>query len=178
MDDEQSVEIEVIRSAGRSKTASARWDTPGKKVVVRVPDGLEPGEEERLVTALVARVRAGLRRRTLNGDDALAQRAAELNRRYFGGRLHPSSVAWVTNQRGRYGSCTPATRTIRISDRVATLPQWVQDYVLVHELAHLLEGNHGAAFWKLVSRYPLAERARGYLMALGLEAMEGPETGV
>ena len=176
--DEQPAEIEIIRSTGRTKTASARWDTPGRKIVVRVPDGLERTEEQRLVDSLVARVRAGLRRRTLNSDDALATRAADLNRRYFGGRLRVDSITWVTNQKSRYGSCTPATRTIRISDRVAAMPQWVQDYVLVHELAHLIEANHSAAFWKLVNRYALTERARGYLMALGLEGMEGPEGAV
>ena len=143
--------------------------------MVRVPAGLERTEEQRLVDSLVARVRAGLRRRTLNDDDSLATRAADLNRRYFGGRLRVDSITWVTNQKSRYGSCTPALHTIRISDRVATMPQWVQDYVLVHELAHLIEANHSAAFWKLVNRYRLTERARGYLMALGLEGMEGPE---
>lgn len=39
----------------------------------------------------------------------------------------------------------------------------------MHELAHLLEGNHGPKFWRLVKRYPLTERARGYLMALDIE---------
>ena len=178
MEDEQPLEVEIVRSTGRTKTATAKWDTPGRKVVVRVPAGLDPAEEQRLVNSLLTRMRAGLRRRTLNSDDALTTRAAALNRQYFGGKLRLDSISWVTNQKMRYGSCTPATRTIRISDRVASLPVWVQDYVLVHELSHLLEGNHGAGFWKLVNRYPLAERARGYLMALGLEAMEGPEAEV
>ncbi len=83
-------------------------------------------------------------------------------------------IKWVTNQEKRYGSCTPSTATIRISDRVASLPLWVLDYVLVHELAHLVEANHSARFWKLVAKYPLAERARGYLMAIGLEGDAGP----
>jgi len=172
--DDAALEIEIVRSSGRVKTASARWIEPGKKVLVRVPADLDPAEEQRLVSKLVAKVRAGARRRDLNGNGKLPERAAALNQQYFGGRLHPESIEWVTNQHGRYGSCTPELRTIRISDRVATFPGWVQDYVLVHELAHLLEANHSRAFWKLVNRYPLAERARGYLMALGLEGMDGP----
>jgi hypothetical protein len=56
-------------------------------------------------------------------------------------------------------------RTIRISNKLANLPQWVEDYVIVHELAHLIEPNHGPRFKILVHRYPLAERAIGFLMA-------------
>ena len=75
----------------------------------------------------------------------------------------PASVRWVTNQNGRWGSCTPADRSIRISHRVQEMPDWVIDYVLLHELAHLIVPSHNARFWALVGRYPKAERARGYL---------------
>lgn len=109
-------------------------------------------------------------------DGSLARRAAELNRQYFGGKLKWREIRYVANQQRRYGSCTSATGTIRISHRVATLPAWVRDYIIVHELAHLQEANHGPRFWKLVNRYPRVERARGYLICLGLEA-EGDEPG-
>ena len=42
---------------------------------------------------------------------------------------------------------------------------WVLDYLLVHELAHLVVGDHSSVFWEVVNRYPKAERARGYLIA-------------
>ena len=75
----------------------------------------------------------------------------------------PASVSWVGNQRQRWGSCTPSTGAIRLSDRLQQLPGWVVDYVLLHELAHLIEPSHSARFWSLVARYPQSERARGYL---------------
>jgi hypothetical protein len=101
----------------------------------------------------------------------LERRARELNRQYFGGKLQWQSIRWVSNQNSRHGSCTPSQGTIRISHRLAAMPAFVRDYVLVHELAHLLEPNHGPRFWRLVSQYPRTERARGYLMAAGLEGV-------
>ena len=65
----------------------------------------------------------------------------------------------------RWGSCTPADGTIRISARLASEPGWVLDYVIVHELAHLVVAGHNRRFWALVRRYPRSERARGWLMA-------------
>ena len=102
-------------------------------------------------------------------DDDLEKRAQQLNKKYFNGRLQWQSIRYVTNQNKRYGSCTPSRGTIRLNHRLAQMPTWVRDYVIMHELAHLLEGNHGRKFWRLVNRYPLTERARGYLMALDME---------
>ncbi len=82
------------------------------------------------------------------------------------GSPKPTSVRWVTNQGSRWGSCTPVDGTIRLSDRLATMPGWVVDYVLVHELAHLIEIGHGPRFYRLVDAYPKAERARGYLLGV------------
>ncbi len=93
----------------------------------------------------------------------LTDRAEQLARSYE--LATPDEIKWVGNQKSRWGSCTPADKTIRLSNRMARFPTWVIDYVIVHELAHLTEPNHDAAFWSLVNRYPLTERARGYLMA-------------
>ena len=84
------------------------------------------------------------------------------------------SVRWVTNQNGRWGSCTPADRTIRISHRIQDMPDWVIDYVLLHELAHLVEANHGPRFWALVDTYPRAERAKGFLAGVSHADVSGP----
>ena len=160
--------VEFVRSPRRRRTISAR--VHGNRLIVQVPAGLAPAEEQEWAERLGARILRAQRRRHLNDDRALQARARELNERYFGGRLRFADVRYVTNQQGRFGSCTPARGTIRVSDRVAKLPPWVRDAVLVHELAHLEEPNHSPRFWALANAYPLMERARGYLMAVGLEA--------
>ncbi|MCP4167108.1 MAG: M48 family metallopeptidase [Chloroflexi bacterium] len=163
--------VEIIRSARRKKTISARLD--GDTMIVQAPAEMPEKELNEAIETLRGRLLKRQAKRTLSDDD-LEQRASLMNRRYFNGKLNWQSIRWVSNQNKRYGSCTPAKKTIRISHRVGTLPQWVQDYVIVHELAHLQQANHGPRFWELVNRYPLTERARGYLMALGLEEVEDP----
>jgi len=162
--------IEIIRSNRRKNTSSAQ--RIAGRIVVRVPAGLSPTQEQETVNNLLLALDRQTRRRALNADRNLAERAAELNKRYFDAKLKYNSIEYVTNQQRRYGSCTPSTGSIRISDRLATMPSWVLDYVIVHELTHLREANHSPAFWKLVNRYPLAERARGYLIAVGMEEAE------
>jgi predicted metal-dependent hydrolase len=159
--------VELVRSTRRRRTISARLD--GDRLIVQVPAGLTAAEEQAWAEKLGTRILAARRRRELNTDGDLASRTRELNARYFDGRLLFTEVRYVTNQQHRFGSCTPSQGSIRISDRVAKLPAWVRDAVLVHELAHLAEASHSARFWKLANRYRLMERARGYLMAIGLD---------
>jgi predicted metal-dependent hydrolase len=102
-------------------------------------------------------------RRTLPNDDELRRRAEELSARYLHGRARPTSVRWVTNQRKRWGSCTPVDGSIRLSTRLQGMPEYVIDYVLLHELAHLLVPGHGQHFEALMTTYPLLDHARAYL---------------
>lgn len=148
------------RSARRRRTVSAYRD--GDRIVVLIPARFTAAEEQEWVAKMVARV-ASARRRAPAGDAELLRRAGELSHRYLDGRADPVSVRWVPAMRTRWASCTPGDRTIRLSRRLQEMPSWVQDYVLVHELAHLLESGHGPRFWRWVERYPRTERARGYL---------------
>ncbi|MCB0091972.1 MAG: M48 family metallopeptidase [Caldilineaceae bacterium] len=163
------MEIKIIRSRNRSKTIQARMVQGVMEV--RAPAGMSDKELQPHIERLRRRLERKQARKTLD-DVGLEQRAQELNQQYFGGKLKWNSIRWVTNQNKRYGSCTPADKTIRISHRIASMPAFVRDYIIVHELAHLLEANHGPDFWKLVYQYERTERARGYLMAVGIEDLE------
>jgi predicted metal-dependent hydrolase len=165
------MDIEIIRSQKRKKTVSAR--VVDGKFVVRAPAAMSEAQLKPLIENLQARWLRRQKKKILD-DKVLHQRAQELNRAYFDGKLGWKSIVWVTNQnKSRFASCTPSEGTIRISHRIADMPTFVRDYVIIHELAHLVEANHGPKFWQLVNRYPKAERARGYLMAVGLEAIDG-----
>ena len=102
-------------------------------------------------------------RRRKPSDAELLARAEILSGKYLDGRASPSSVRWASNQGRRWGSCTLLDGSIRISTRVQGMPGWVLDYVLLHELAHLLHAGHGPTFWKILEAYPKTERARGFL---------------
>ncbi len=152
--------VEIVRSAKRKKTAQATL-VADDHVRVLLPGWVRPEDEHEWVQPLVERL---TRRVRAEGVD-LEERAAVLARRY---RLPlPTSIRWVGNQGRRWGSCTPSSGEIRISDRLAKAPPYVLDYVLVHELAHLVHADHSPAFHALVDRFPKAERACGYLEALG-----------
>ena len=154
-------EVEVRRSKRRRRTVSAYRD--GDRIVVMIPASLSRKEEAEWVETMLARLERSEKRRRPS-DDVLLQRALGLSDKYLGGLPRPESVRWVENQKSRWGSCTPGDRTIRLSARLQGMPAWVIDYVLVHELAHLVETGHDAKFWAWVDRYPHAERAKGYLL--------------
>ena len=148
----------------------------GDTVIVFIPGWMSESEETRWVDEMVRRLeRSEARRRSpaRTGDDALRRRSVELSRRYLDGRAEPTTVRWVPVMSTRWASCTPADGTIRISERLRDAPAWVVDYVLVHELVHLLEPSHDARFWTLVARYPRAERARGFLEGVEQAAAGG-----
>ena len=162
--------VEVRRSTRRRRTVSAYRD--GDRTVVLIPARMSRAEERRWVSVMLERL-ARQDARLRPSDDELMERARDLSRRHLDGRARPAWVRWVTNQGSRWGSCTPADRTIRLSTRLQGMPSWVVDYVLVHELAHLIEAGHGPAFWALVDRYPRTERARGYLEGVSATAELG-----
>ena len=139
--------VEVVRSPRRRKSVSAR--IVDGRIVVRMPTWMTKAQEAEYVTSLVAKLERQQSAQTVD----LIQRASELARRYDLPR--PASIRWVTNQRQRWGSCTPTTGEIRISDRIAAFPGWVLDAVIVHELADLVHLAHSPAFWD--ARQPLPE---------------------
>jgi predicted metal-dependent hydrolase len=171
-------QITVIRSRRRKKTIQTKYGDG--HLWIYLPAGMNPSEEQKWIQRMIDRNKRWEHKKTLKKSDIwLSTHAQELNKKYFNGSLD-FSIKYVTNQNTRYGSCTSFDKTIRISDRVRTMPSWVQDYVIIHELAHLLHPDHSKKFWDIVNRYKFAERAKGYLFAISggknNAEIESPET--
>lgn len=158
--------IEVRRSARRKKTISAQ--IAGEALIVSIPERMSRADEREWVSRMAARMAERRRRDRLNSDGELAHHASVLSDRYLGG-LRPREIAWVPTQATRWGWCAPEDGIIRLSLALSDYPDWVRDYVILHEIAHLAVPDHSRGFWALVGRYPLTERARGFLIAKGME---------
>ncbi|MFP3578237.1 M48 family metallopeptidase [Arthrobacter sp. fls2-241-R2A-200] len=180
---EDGAPVVVRRSARRRRTVAAFWEDG--KAVVAIPASFTRTQEREWVGRMLAKLKkqgqgaGGRGKRRPATDEALAEQATLLSRTYLGGRAMPTSVRWVGNQNSRWGSATPADGSIRLSSKLQPMPQWVIDYVLVHELAHLLVAGHNADFWKLVEAYPETQRAKAFLdgVAYATSRGLGPDPG-
>ncbi len=77
------------------------------------------------------------------------------------------SGAKIVDNRYRWGSCTVGDN-INFNWRLIKAPVFVIDYVIVHELAHLIEANHTATFWNIVrTKTPTMEKAKAWLKEHG-----------
>ncbi len=166
-DDPGLPEFRVIRSSRRKRSMTA-YRSNGI-IEIHIPNRVSRKDEVVLIPEMIAMV---LEReaKVRKGDGDLAKMANSLLAEHlpeFSER--PASINW-RSMRERWGSCTTADRTIRISDRLNTAPDYVIAYVLFHELIHLRIPDHGTTFYELLARAPEKERAEAFL--------EGYEAGI
>jgi predicted metal-dependent hydrolase len=169
------MEVKVIRSPDRKKTIQAKM--VGETLVVYLPLGMHREEERKLIEKMKQKIQKKRLRSQINKDDYQRKRFDEFNSKYFKGKHKVTSIEFVTNQERRRGSCTPANGTIRISHKLLKMPKWVLDYVIIHEMTHLVHPDHSKAFWEKVGEFKYTERARGFLIAKGMDEDEIESNG-
>lgn len=156
------MEYEIIRSSRRTLALEI---TREGRVLVRAPRRCAKREIERFVAGHtdwlethLARVRARLARHpepSPEEEAALRARAAAVlpeRTAFYAARmgLYPTGVR-ITSAKTRFGSCS-AKNSICYSWRLMQYPDAAVDYVVVHELAHIREKNHGRAFYALIEQ--------------------------
>ena len=163
-------EVKVVRSSRRRKTVSATVDKG--VLILRIPARMSKAEEAYWVEHMSAKLSSKTKkRRAKRTDEALEARARRLAKDYFEGL--DFTIRWSSRQQQRWGSCTPLDRTIRLSKNLKEFPDYVIDYVIIHELAHLIKADHSPEFWQLCARYPFTDRARGFLEGIVFAEREG-----
>ena len=169
---DDGIRVRIRRSARRTRTVSAAW-RDGVAVVsvpVRMTRAAELEWAEKMIAKLLQR-----QKNAPAGEPELMERAARLSRKYLQGRAQPLTVRWVSNQRRRWGSATASEGSIRLSSRMLGMPEWVLDYVLVHELAHLVaDDGHGPVFRSLEESYPRHLEAKAFLDGVSWATDQGP----
>ena len=165
-------EFRVIRSSRRKRTLHAYRQNG--VIEIHIPDRLSRRQEFEVIPEMIDLVlKRENRLRKSDGallelsDLLLAEFLPEFNER-------PISVTWRV-MRERWGSCTTVDKTIRISERLNTAPDYALRYVLFHELIHLRIAGHGDDFHELLARYPDKDRAEAFLEGYEAGSAGSPE---
>ena len=161
------MEVKIVRSKRRKRTISARL--VNNMLLVQAPEQISSNRLDNIIADFKLKFEKKKIKDELDKKQDLKEIAARLNQKYFGNKLKVNSIEYVTGQNSKYGCCNYHSADIRLSHKVGLMPKWVRDYVIIHELAHLIEPNHSRAFWNIVNRYRFSERAKGYLIAVGRE---------
>ena len=155
--------MEVRRTARRKKTVAAVRE--GQLTVLYAPFRMPNYEIEEMAEELQARLNR-IDPRAFYSDTELLARAQHLSANYLFSAAQPKSVAWSEKLVSAWGICNPLHQTINLTTRLKGLPQYVIDYVLLHELVHLICTDHGRDFDNFMKLFEKKERAEGYLDAL------------
>jgi predicted metal-dependent hydrolase len=173
-------DIKITRSAKRRRTIGAQLIN--NIMYVYAPSNMPDEKLNTVIASFKEKFTRGMLKKKLNTEKPLKEIAQILNKKYFKNMLDISSICieYVTGQTHKFGCCNYQSKSIRISHQIAQMPDWVRDYVIMHELAHLIEPNHSKSFWDIVSEYKLSERAKGYLIAKSMDLHDNntaPEGG-
>ncbi|MBM3722464.1 MAG: M48 family metallopeptidase [Actinobacteria bacterium] len=153
-------EVRVIKSSRRHRSISAYREHGA--IVIQVPARLSNSKIQEVIPEMVEKILSREAREKMSDSDLFA-RALELLERYLPDfKVTPVSVVWRSMSE-RWGSCTTQDRTIRISERLNGAPDYVVDYLLVHELIHLEIPDHSERFETLLARFERSDLANAYL---------------
>jgi predicted metal-dependent hydrolase len=142
----RQVRIEIVKEPTRRRFAVV--EQRGQTVRVRVPEGGRVDGKKALEAWLRRQVRSDIKA-------SLTTRAAQM-------RVQPGRV-YIMGQKTKWGGCS-RRRNLSFNWRLVMAPPAALDYIVVHELAHLIEPYHSPRFWLIVrSHCPECERHRRWL---------------
>nr|MDP9457921.1 M48 family metallopeptidase [Actinomycetota bacterium] len=151
----------IVERKGRVKNVNARLK--GSVLRVSAPPGMREEDLAPVVENLARKLLRRAHARRVNEEGEALALARKVAARF----PYPPSVGrvlFVTTQRSRWGSYSPRTDTVRLKAALRSMPRWVLEAVVAHELAHAFHPDHSPSFWRLLrSVCPETDRAKAFL---------------
>ena len=140
----QTYTLSVFIEARKTNTARLTVVKGRKMIEFKLDAYAEPKVRRKDMATLLSRI--------VSADHlpSFSRRVHELNEKHFGEHAKEIKNISFKYNHSNWGSCSSAGN-LNFSSRLLFAPQDVQDYVIIHELAHLIELNHSDAFWQLVA---------------------------
>ena len=158
--------IEIIRSKKRKKTIHAML-TDKRTVRVLAPYA---SSRDTVLGFVNKSVKKFYLKELISEKDGELQKRAEMLKRKYVPSASDFKISYSERLTTTWGKCFFRDKNIILNPKLGKFPLWVLDYVIVHEIAHLIYADHGKDFRELVSKYRLKERAVGYLCAKGINS--------
>lgn len=115
----------------------------GDTICLELNENLNSWQRTRTAKTLLSRIVAK------DFQTEISNRVAEINAHTFQQTIRSINLKY---NHSNWGSCS-RSGNVNLSTRLLFAPRYVQDYVILHELAHLIEMNHSDRFWALVAHY-------------------------
>lgn len=143
--------LDVIEDVDR-KTAMGSLEL--NTLNIHLPTGIDPFQKHKLCSTIISRLMSSV------FLPEIKRRVHEINQQYFNKEI--KSVRLKLNV-SNWGSCS-SNKMINLSSRLLLTPQFITDYIIVHELAHLVHMDHSPKFWAVVQKVmPEYEKAEQWL---------------
>jgi len=153
-------EFKVVRNQRRRSSMSA-YRQAGV-IIINIPARMSKQDEIAAIPEMIAMVQRREAKERKSDEQLLRMGMALLEKYLPEFEIIPASINWRSMSE-RWGSCTTVDRTIRISDRLIGAPTYVLDYIIFHELIHLMISGHDADFYNYLNRYSDQKRAEAFL---------------
>lgn len=147
---DKEVTIEIIETNGAR--VSGKIDS--EKIIIKIPQLVKTENKNDYLSKMISRLIA------INYKEKITKKLSDFNNIHQFGKLNNVRLK---NNSTNWGSCS-SKNNINISIRLLLAPEWVVDYVLIHELSHLKHRNHSTSFWQEVEKaYPTYKEAEKWL---------------
>jgi predicted metal-dependent hydrolase len=153
-------QFKVVRNQRRRSSISA-YRQAGV-IIINIPARMIKQDEIAAIPEMIAMVQRREAKERKSDEQLLVMGIALLEKYLPEFEIKPASINWRSMSE-RWGSCTTVDRTIRISDRLIGAPTYVLEYIIFHELIHLMISGHDADFYNYLNRYSDQERAEAFL---------------